>query len=355
MDQDTDGLMIQCDKCQVWQHGDCVGVFKEIKGQYFCENCKPHHKIHVEARKHRAEVTQARQRRIAKGRTLRANRAGSGKDGNGGSTKKPKKRSGQKRPKTPRGPAKALPADSSSSQREQRKIERILESFRKLDEKSSRKKGAGVEGRSGKRLNKEFISNDRNRRARLRRGKRKSERNSNDEPHGVVPVSRLIEHSPMYFGRKAWLMRLYSRDQEVKNLSGFEELVDRGMPFHKRVLQTYVAQQERVNQDITKDEPPEPTKMPMLNGDSNHHCDSQETRPAAMDVETRASSDTIHDGVKLNHVASNQKIDNSHRVDFNKHREKESSVARSIATKKSMIHANRLNGHAMHVTTTAAI
>ncbi|RUS16061.1 hypothetical protein BC937DRAFT_91644 [Endogone sp. FLAS-F59071] len=36
------GLMVQCDKCEVWQHCDCVGLSEEdIPDQYYCELCKP--------------------------------------------------------------------------------------------------------------------------------------------------------------------------------------------------------------------------------------------------------------------------------------------------------------------------
>ncbi|CAG2123179.1 unnamed protein product, partial [Medioppia subpectinata] len=34
--------MIQCDKCEIWQHCECVGV-KDVDSekQYFCEKCNP--------------------------------------------------------------------------------------------------------------------------------------------------------------------------------------------------------------------------------------------------------------------------------------------------------------------------
>lgn len=37
------GLFIQCDKCQVWQHGFCVGFEseEEVPEVYFCEKCRP--------------------------------------------------------------------------------------------------------------------------------------------------------------------------------------------------------------------------------------------------------------------------------------------------------------------------
>lgn len=35
-----EGLMIQCEKCMVWQHCDCIGVHSEV-GHYLCEQCDP--------------------------------------------------------------------------------------------------------------------------------------------------------------------------------------------------------------------------------------------------------------------------------------------------------------------------
>ncbi|XP_070541965.1 histone-lysine N-methyltransferase ASH1L-like isoform X2 [Ptychodera flava] len=37
-----EGLMIQCDKCLVWQHCDCVGVSGSVE-HYLCEQCEPRH------------------------------------------------------------------------------------------------------------------------------------------------------------------------------------------------------------------------------------------------------------------------------------------------------------------------
>ncbi|KAI8335714.1 hypothetical protein BC941DRAFT_429151 [Chlamydoabsidia padenii] len=39
----NDGLMVQCDKCEVWQHCECMGLMTEhdIPDQYYCEECKP--------------------------------------------------------------------------------------------------------------------------------------------------------------------------------------------------------------------------------------------------------------------------------------------------------------------------
>ncbi|KAL3092235.1 hypothetical protein niasHT_022198 [Heterodera trifolii] len=39
----TDPFMIQCDLCDVWQHGVCMGIISKraVPEQYFCEQCKP--------------------------------------------------------------------------------------------------------------------------------------------------------------------------------------------------------------------------------------------------------------------------------------------------------------------------
>ncbi|KAL9111151.1 MAG: hypothetical protein Q9227_004414 [Pyrenula ochraceoflavens] len=40
---DIGNFFIQCDKCQVWQHGGCVGLVDEAQTpeEYFCEQCRP--------------------------------------------------------------------------------------------------------------------------------------------------------------------------------------------------------------------------------------------------------------------------------------------------------------------------
>lgn len=47
--EDTGNFFIQCDSCQVWQHGGCVGLLDESMSpdEYFCEECKPDfHKVY---------------------------------------------------------------------------------------------------------------------------------------------------------------------------------------------------------------------------------------------------------------------------------------------------------------------
>ncbi|EGW30606.1 uncharacterized protein SPAPADRAFT_143279 [Spathaspora passalidarum NRRL Y-27907] len=46
------GLFIQCDKCGVWQHGYCVGLFdnNDVPEKYWCELCKPEVHIFIDKR-----------------------------------------------------------------------------------------------------------------------------------------------------------------------------------------------------------------------------------------------------------------------------------------------------------------
>jgi hypothetical protein len=42
-DVEDTGFMICCERCNVWQHGPCVGVMseKEAPETYYCEECRP--------------------------------------------------------------------------------------------------------------------------------------------------------------------------------------------------------------------------------------------------------------------------------------------------------------------------
>lgn len=43
------GLFIQCEKCLVWQHGYCVGLFtnNDVPDKYYCEQCMPEQHLKV--------------------------------------------------------------------------------------------------------------------------------------------------------------------------------------------------------------------------------------------------------------------------------------------------------------------
>lgn len=40
-----DGYMIECDRCKVWQHVQCVVKNKQVPEEYLCEVCDPHKHI----------------------------------------------------------------------------------------------------------------------------------------------------------------------------------------------------------------------------------------------------------------------------------------------------------------------
>lgn len=236
--QDADGLMIQCESCMVWQHGDCVGVFAKANApeRYFCEKCKPQHRIHQEARRRRAEVTQARQIRITRARNIRMKLEMTVDPVR--SARKPHRKRSRATPKanTPRSSSFLDRGESSTPRpsREQRKLERVLETFKRMEDKSARKKTSGDR--------REHPGTDRKRRGRPRRAKRKvGARRAAEEPRGAIPVGKLFPLSPMYLGRKAWLMRLHRRDQMLSKLTGYEHLANQELPLHKRVLMNFKA------------------------------------------------------------------------------------------------------------------
>jgi len=43
VDVEDTGFMICCERCNVWQHGPCVGVMSENEAPdvYYCEECRP--------------------------------------------------------------------------------------------------------------------------------------------------------------------------------------------------------------------------------------------------------------------------------------------------------------------------
>lgn len=51
--QRDDGVMIQCEQCDVWQHAECLGMSETaIPDQYYCELCKPEDPLHVHRASH---------------------------------------------------------------------------------------------------------------------------------------------------------------------------------------------------------------------------------------------------------------------------------------------------------------
>ncbi|CAO3616167.1 unnamed protein product [Cunninghamella echinulata] len=50
--------MVQCDKCEVWQHCECMGLAEEdIPEQYYCEECKPENHVIIKTSSGRTRRT----------------------------------------------------------------------------------------------------------------------------------------------------------------------------------------------------------------------------------------------------------------------------------------------------------
>ncbi|KAF7721950.1 hypothetical protein EC973_003911 [Apophysomyces ossiformis] len=122
-DQHNVGLMVQCDKCEVWQHCDCVGLTEEeIPDHYYCDLCKPenHQTIKTHGRVKRAyqpiDSSRKRQSTISDdaGHSAELHKA----DSEGGRVPKRRKRTGLngtrlRRPASPVASIQVQPGSSS--------------------------------------------------------------------------------------------------------------------------------------------------------------------------------------------------------------------------------------------------
>jgi hypothetical protein len=84
--------MICCDKCEAWQHNDCMGVPEEEGAQpdqYFCEQCRPDlHKELLDAIARGERIWERRQREAEEERRERERAKKRGKGSKKGSSRK---------------------------------------------------------------------------------------------------------------------------------------------------------------------------------------------------------------------------------------------------------------------------
>lgn len=84
-EEETERTMICCDKCEAWQHNDCMGLADDYApAQYFCEQCKPEdHKelLAAIARGEKPWEEVARKREAAAAEAEKASKKKGGKKG----------------------------------------------------------------------------------------------------------------------------------------------------------------------------------------------------------------------------------------------------------------------------------
>jgi hypothetical protein len=136
-DDDNEGFMVCCEQCEVWQHGDCIGVKQtELPEMYYCEICAPRHPIHMR----RAEVMARLKEQKKKHKDLeKAAKAAA----------KKRKVDSVDRDEPPKKP-KPLPVTTTELPfegiapdkltREQRKLQKLMEQFRQIEERQNRER-----------------------------------------------------------------------------------------------------------------------------------------------------------------------------------------------------------------------
>lgn len=238
--------MICCETCEVWQHGECMGVTQaNVPDLYYCEKCQPNHKIHEERRKLTTQFTR-------KARKPAPKRRG----------RKPKKKLVEAPPQksTPDDPPERLT-------REQRKIQNLMLAFQKLEDRQSRKpSGKGRPSTPAK------PDTPRSQRAKNRSTKppktpvdrstkrqHKRKRPSSTPSTRVIPTEQEVQKArtevifsrlcmkpptPMYLGKKHWLLKEH-RAASLKTHSDYNARLhdDSVGPVYKRVQYNFIVQQ----------------------------------------------------------------------------------------------------------------
>eukprot|EP00462_Mataza_sp_D1_P012725 CAMPEP_0175166714 /NCGR_PEP_ID=MMETSP0087-20121206/27872_1 /TAXON_ID=136419 /ORGANISM="Unknown Unknown, Strain D1" /LENGTH=231 /DNA_ID=CAMNT_0016456387 /DNA_START=71 /DNA_END=762 /DNA_ORIENTATION=+ len=145
---DSEGFMIECETCEVWQHGECVGLTEATApdGAYYCELCAPDHPIHV---KYRALLASIQKKGKRKKKSLETKVEVSKKQKN-----EPAENSDSETDQAPqssnrswsgssidssRGSANINPETGAPLSREERKLKQLLESFEKLEQRNTPK------------------------------------------------------------------------------------------------------------------------------------------------------------------------------------------------------------------------
>lgn len=261
--KDFDGFMIQCEICQVWQHGECVGVNEaNVPDRYFCKQCIPTHPIHQQGNVLLIQRAREARRHKAAFRKRDSQRSRRPRDSDRSRNKKRKRK-----PNSRRGKKAAQAADSSGEEesgksskrsrsraqlaeqkRERKELLRLLDSFNGSSSSRTPRRNGPDNGKASARRRPTAQEQQRLRRKEEERRKRKFEerRKLQNKLRSRLMVDRgsgrPVELSPMYLGRKAWLLQAYQSDHRYNQHSS---LLSHGskLPFGKRVLVNYMTEQ----------------------------------------------------------------------------------------------------------------
>lgn len=181
--------MIQCERCDVWQHGACVGVLRsQIPDNYECEQCNP----------------QAYHERIEKKKDKEVKKR---KNGKGRPSSDGVKRSRVDPAEMNTTDLLNAPADAKLT-REQRKMQNILKSIELLENRE--KKGENVK----KRPKASFTSQTKAPRRISRHSSTRKDASIDSMIQTKEALSDIYPLSPMYLGKKIWISHMMQEDPD---------------------------------------------------------------------------------------------------------------------------------------------
>lgn len=281
--EDTEGFMIQCEKCLVWQHGDCLGITAQtVPEHYYCEACEPNLEAHV-----RRRTVLANSNLVVFPRTVGRRKNSVKGNGERTSVRKPGPKNPNKKRRPPivtppesvkkarredkepsrdkepreREPIPVIPQEQDPSlppgtpqqvlSREDRKLKRLAEMLvrRDVEEiKKAKKHHLKTEGDEPQSQQQPPSRIGRPRKPLTTSAPDSTSNSSKSSPSSSMaqetqspvsaprPLRPLRSLGPMYFGRKQWLMAKVLTEEHKSAHQGIEVLDEHRFPINRRVF-----------------------------------------------------------------------------------------------------------------------
>jgi hypothetical protein len=252
---ETDVFMIQCEKCDVWQHGDCMGVQQsDVPEHYECELCNP-----TAFQERLLQMKTRRPGGPGRGRGKRRRDASKSNMAVKDSIKEARKRQKGNSEIDPISPVQleALsqtndellsPSGGARMSREDKKLAKILEQIEMMEKKGKKSSNGHVSiGMSSIRAkatsstppsSKPVVVMNTMRLPKRRDSKIRSMFSVDTDALKCSQhlLLKMYPMSPMYLGKKVWLMHTLSADpDESKRLKKFSNF----LTFKKQWIQTF--------------------------------------------------------------------------------------------------------------------